>query len=737
VVVAASAARAEDTAPAAPAPAAPAETTQPAPASSRAPEPEDVRIRGKAFRDTGGSGQVLSERQLQRFKHEDPHRVLLQVPGVYIRGEDGFGLRPNIGMRGVNPDRSKKVTLMEDGVLFGPAPYSAPAAYFFPSIARMRNVRVLKGPAAIAYGPQTVGGAIDLLTHEVPASLAAVGDVALGNFGYNKFYGRVGTSDEHIGFLVEGLHLGSTGFKDLDRAGNESPADTGFSRNEWMVKGTYTLDPTARVRHEFSVKGSYSDEVSNETYLGLTDADFRASPYRRYRASELDTMKWHRTGVAVSHKVTFSDAFKITTTAYRHDLSRTWNRLQGMRGANIANVLGDPDSPRNRIFYGVLTGTTDTQSAAETLLIGPNQREFVSQGIQTVAELDARTWEIAHHVQYGLRLHYDDVDRVHSQEGYLVRDRRLVRDGQAREITTNELGYTTAFAMHASDAMRFRSLVVTPGLRVELIRSGLQDRLTGVTTTRALQVALPGVGAYYGVTRDFGVLAGVHRGFSPTPAGDRTAQPESTTNYEAGVRYASRKFRGEVIGYYNDYQNFTSVCTFSTNCSEANIDRQIDGGSARIFGGEVLAETDIPVFRSYSIPLRATYTLTVAEFLQDFTAADPQFGQVKRGDEMPYIPIHQASGNAGFEGKYFGVNVGGTYVGDMRERAGQGAPGPRDLTDAYFLLDASAYVRPMPRLTIYANGRNLLNQDYLVSRQPFAARPGAPLTVQLGARFEY
>ena len=68
------------------------------------------------------------------------------MPGVYSRGEDGFGLRPNIGIRGVSPDRSKKVTLMEDGILFGPAPYSAPAAYFFPLVTRMDGHAGDQGP---------------------------------------------------------------------------------------------------------------------------------------------------------------------------------------------------------------------------------------------------------------------------------------------------------------------------------------------------------------------------------------------------------------------------------------------------------------------------------------------------------------------------------------------------------------------------------------------------------------
>ncbi|WP_394496858.1 TonB-dependent receptor plug domain-containing protein [Shewanella sp. ENK2] len=143
---------------------------------------EQMQIIGRdqSLNKTTGSATLIDELALEQFKFDDINRVLYSVPGVNIREEDGYGLRPNIGFRGATPERSKKINIMEDGVLIGPAPYSAASAYYFPMTSKMTSIEVFKGPAAIKYGPNTVAGSLNMVTRAVPQSSEGLVDVSGG-----------------------------------------------------------------------------------------------------------------------------------------------------------------------------------------------------------------------------------------------------------------------------------------------------------------------------------------------------------------------------------------------------------------------------------------------------------------------------------------------------------------------------------------------------------------------------
>ncbi|MFT3928391.1 MAG: TonB-dependent receptor [Myxococcales bacterium] len=727
----------------------PAATPEPAPAEA-APvpppasnQPLEVTIVGTRLSRTPGSAHVIRDKELQRFEYDDVAQVLSAVPGVYSRTEDGMGLRPNIAIRGVDPDRSKKITLMEDGVLFGPAPYSAPAAYYFPIITRMTGVRVIKGPSAVTSGPQTIAGAVDLQTRAIPTNASGAIDLAAGAYGYGKGHAYFGASNDQFGFLVEGVRLQNNGFKELM---TNPDADTGFTKDEWMAKFSYVVDPRAEVRNEFRLKLGYSDEVSNETYMGLSEQDFKDNPYARYGATANDRMKNHRSSIALTHQVDFKRRMTLTTTAYRNNFTRLWNRVDNIPGANLFDVLDNtasasasPNSPAGMryTYLSVLRGQSTFADAlgdpnARVVSAG-NQRDFVSEGVQSLFRWDTETGKIQHRFEAGMRLHYDRIERHHTAFGSQLYGGEPYPDGQATTVTAFNKAATYALAPHVQYAVTVAGLTVTPGMRTELMRMSFIDRATGNGDKFFNYALLPGVGLYYAITEELGVLAGVYRGFSAaTPDAGKHAKPEFSVNYEGGARYTKGALRAEAIGFYNDYQNISSIGNDGGPSSAQ--DKYFTGGHARIYGVELLVGHDIPV-GNLKLPLTFAYTRTQAQFLETFSSQNPIWGDVEKGDLMPNVPQHLMRASLGVEAKPAGGAVAVSYM----SKTGDGSTGVgsdhRELyTDAQTLVDASAWAKVWGPLQIYGTINNLLNSVYLVSHRPFGARPNAPRWFHIGLK---
>ncbi len=704
-------------------------------ASAPAPANETVVVGERAVdvRRVAGSAQVIGREELERRELNDVHRVLQGVPGVYVREEEGFGNRPNIGLRGVNADRSGKITLMEDGVLLAPAPYSAPQAYFFPAMTRVVALEVFKGPASIRYGPNTVGGAINLRTRDVPIGLQGDADVAAGNYGYGKGHAVASWGDEQFGVLLEGVRWGSTGFKELDTL-----APTGFSRDEVMLKARAATDPRKPLRTGVELKLTWADESSGESYLGLSDADYRANPYKRYAASSLDHFTSSRWQAQLSHVIEAGSNFSLRTTAYRNTFERAWVRFAAFRqGPDPYAVLTYTSNPNEDLYRNLLAGRASSQSLDQSLLVQNNRRTFVSQGVQTTGSWRTTLGPVANELEFGARYHHDSRDLRDVSTGYAMTNGSLVPDGTGTVERPWLNDYARAGSVWVQDSISWGGLLVVPGIRVELIDMFEHILQRDVRFASRSAVPLLGLGAVYGLTNGVSFIAGVHQGFSPVgPGQDPAIKPERAVNSEAGVRYARAGTRAELIGFWSEYENVTGECTNSSGCVGNDLFQQFNGGRARVLGLEALGSRRQKVSGSVTLVGEAAYTLTQAIFLSSFTSADPVWGSVVAGDSIPYVPTHQLSLRLRAERGPFELGVGAVYYGELREIAGSG-PVPDELrVPARWLLDATASWT-FGDAKIYATATNLANRHDLVSRRPFGARPEAPLMVQMGFKYSF
>lgn len=675
-----------------------------------------------------GSAHRIDETTLEAFQYDDINRVLNLVPGVYAREEDGVGLRPNIGLRGGSSDRSQKVTLMEDGVLISPAPYSAPAAYFFPQSTRMIGVEVFKGPSSIQYGPQTIGGAINLVSAPIPNETQAMVELGGGSDGYRHLHARGGTRTDGLGVLAEFVHVGSDGFKTLDGGG-----DTGFEKNEFLIRTAHEFGPGV-----LELRLSYADEVSNETYLGLTEADLRNDPLRRYRASALDRMEWEW----VSSRADWQQPLfggTLDVTGYVQSFDRAWRKFNNFDGANIRDVLASPDSPFNQLFTSILNGA-DTDSLSGTLddiRIGTNDRSFSSSGLQ-----GRLRWEfgadVTHVFDIGARLHSDRIQRLHDEFGYEQLSGEIILNDQPRAIVTDNTGYTLALAVWARDEIDLGRWTLVPGLRLEAISNSLTDRLRLRKQDNDYLIALPGIGAMFEVNDDLDVVLGVHKGFSPAiPSLNEDLDPEESINYELGGRWRSSLGRFELLGFFNDYSNLTAVCTVSSGCSPNDLDTQTNAGEVHTSGIEFGWNHVFQLGSSFNVPAALTYTYTEAEFRESFGSVNPQFDEVEPGFELPYVPPHRANLNIGLDAAKWGIQISVTYTDRMRDEAGSGFFAADEGSDESTIVDLAAYYSISDQWSLSGRADNLSDEVYVVSRRPFGARPGKPRSYQFVVAYQF
>ncbi len=687
--------------------------------------------------DVPGSAHVIDAEVLAEFAQSDILRVLRAVPGVYIQEEDGWGLRPNIGIRGSGLDRSSRVALLEDGILIAPAPYSSPSAYYFPTQRRMNAVEVLKGPSSITVGPRTTGGAVNLVSTPIPTGdFGANADVRFGDFNTMDAHVNAGGSGERFGWMIETVQASSDGFKTIQ---GPVGGDTGYDISDYLAKFRVSSDASASVFQSLQVTAGFTDQTSDETYLGLSDEDFGQTPFDRYASTANDVFDSEHQQFSATYVIDPKNSnWRGEVTAYRNDFQRNWYKLQSAGGVGLSSILEDTTTFATE--FGYLRGETSPDDAMQ---IRANNREYYSQGIQGKVEWDLGFGDTEVNLDVGFRVHEDEEDRFQWQDGYRMEAGRLVLTSNgAPGSQTNRVSTAEANALFVATEIRTGNWILTPGVRyedIELVRNDFStsdpSRGEGPTRVRrnSVSTVIPGMGALYRINDEWRVLAGVHRGFNP-PGPGSSAEEETSTNWEAGVRYDSATVGFEAIGFFNDYDNLVGTVTESTG-GGGDIGDQFDGGQVRVSGLELMGSVS-PRLGSIDVPLSIRYTWTTeAEFREAFESGFDPWGDVQVGDELPYIPEHQFRLQAGLVATKWHVNLSASFVGEMRTRAGQGDLDPADSLDSYTVFDMLGAWNFTPQLSGYVKVDNLFDETYATARRPAGLRPGLPRTAYLGVTF--
>lgn len=682
---------------------------------------EQIKIIGSKadVRNIAGSGAIIDEEQMQIEVSTDINQLMKTIPGIYVREEDGEGLRPNIGIRAATAGRVSKVTLLEDGIMVAPAPYSNPAAYYFPTTLRMSSVEVLKGAPLLAYGPQTTGGVINLVSTPIPENF---GGQVLTQFGENSsrdIHAHVGGTSGQWGFLLETVQRSSDGFKDIDR----SDRDAGFDVEDYVAKLQWTGE-----RQSLLAKVQYSEEISNETYLGLTDTDFNQDQNRRYGLSEIDQMDNSHKGYSLNYTFEANDNLTLNVVGYYNEFARNWFKLDGGNSYVRAANNGDAEA------LAILRGEQDEAG----LQYKNNNRVYESKGIEVNAQFVLGT----HNLEVGVRDHSDEMDRFQPVEIYDQINGSLVYQGEVLPTGgNNRIEGADATSLWITDKWQAtEDLNVHFALRyedVESFRNQYGDvaraQISG-TRSNDSDEWLPGVSLTYDVNSNWQLLAGAHKGFSPLGGGATEFQePETSTNYEAGLRFTQGSFFAEAVGFYSDFSDTTQQCSIANPCDNGAESGSYVLGESVVSGLEFQASNTFETSQ-FSIPVDFTYTYTQGEISKD-NAVTGLFD----GDELNDIPQNTLSLRVALDNNQGWVNyVVAKYIDEMCVSVGCNRDDSAfGKTDSLFVTDFVSRYQMNSNMVVYFKVENLFDQQKIVARSPHGARPNKPQTASLGVEYTF
>lgn len=664
-----------------------------------------------------GSANIITETSLRQDKPITGNEMFRKVTGLNVVDEEGAGLRTNIGIRGLDPDRSRNVLMMEDGVPVALAPYGEPEMYYTPAIDRMKSVEVLKGSGSILYGPQTIGGVINYITNDPPLDPMFSLQLRGGDGGYLNGQALFGTTFDNVGFQIGYLH------KQADKL-----AVTRFDINDLTAKIKFQTGQNSVL----GIKLAYYDENSNSTYVGLTQSMYENGEYFPVIAPN-DELDIRRYSASLTHDYIFSNSAFLRTTVYGYTTTRNWLRQDFSRNptSNGTGVVWGDTSIANGAIY--MRNST-----------GNRNRQFEVAGVEPRVSYNYTLGNLKNELEGGIRFHYERAfeQRVDGQSA----------DAKSGNLREDEIrtGYAESFFAQNRIYLTNRFTVI-PGLRLEnfhyerdIFRINYRD--TSITNDDDLFTPVPGIGFNYNFENDFSLFAGVHRGYAPPRikdaiTNDGTAlnlDAELSWNYEIGFRANLTSFIYiEATGFLMDFSNQVIPVSVSSGGTGTGL---VNGGETKHIGVEGGLRFDFHriVKTNYSVVLSAFSTYVTSKYDNDrFITVQNESVNLK-GNKLPYAPDFTFTGGFEITAPFgLGVNLSATYVGkqftdelNSVEPSASGETGQMpsfitaDITANYFISDINS--------NLFFSVKNLSDERYIASRRPQGIKVGLPQFISAG-----
>ncbi len=690
------------------------------------PQIEIMADKEGVLQRTPGSVTQLNAKEIKLISPVSGNEVFRRSPGVHVVDEEGSGLRTNIGIRGLDPDRSRNVLILEDGIPVALNPYGEPEMYYTPAIDRMERVEIVKGSGQILFGPQTIGGVINYITADPSLSPTTNVQLRAGQGGYFVAQLNHGQTNGNTGIVVNYLH------KQADQLGH-----AGFVINDFSTKLKIRLSGKSTL----GIKLGLYDESSNATYLGLTQGMYDQGDDDFVLMAPDDRLTVRRYSASVTHLYQFNTRFSVKTTAFGYTTTRDWQR-QDFSVNSTSNTL-----PAN--FSGQLWGDTSIAGGAVFMrnTTTHRNRQFEVGGVESRVHYSYTALGLKNELDGGVRFQYE---RAYEQ---LLQGKKP--DARSGDLLEDEIRNGLAASVFVQNGIDLtRKLRLTAGIRYENFqyeRDIQRRRFSGVVTDTALLAGsnvkqwIPGIGLNYNLNATTTFFGGIHRGFAPPRVkdaidGNGGVQPldaELSWNFELGTRIQPHPAFGlEVTAFRLDFSNQIIPVSQSSGGAGAGL---INGGRTLHQGIELGTQLDFGKLlqQNFGLQLALNATYIDARFSADRFVTQGSDTLNISGNRTPYAPELLLNASLTFEAKNgLAIRIMANHVGEqfggITNLEVPTANGQDGKIAAYTVLDASLVYPVKKWINLHVSVKNLTNERYIVSRRPQGIRVGLPTFVSAG-----
>ena len=409
--------------------------------------------------------------------------VFARVPGITSWELDGSGTQTSVGVRGLSPHRSWEFNVNQNGYNVNNDLYGYPEAMYNPPMEAIQEIQIIRGSAALQYGPQ-FGGMLNYVIRK-PDPTKVLGfetQQTFGSFSTFNSYNAIGGAKGKFTYSAYFNYRSSDGWR------------TNSSYNFLNAYGSVHYRPSEKV----DIGVEYSRENYVQKFAGaLTDSMFAANPRQCTRSRNY-----------------FNPIINVVSLLFDYSINS-----KTQLSVKAYSLLGE----RNMVI-----ANSNLATNADTIIkaLGSYSPRQINRDYYKSYTVDARLirkYNLFSHesaLSGGLKYANISTDRKQNGVGTTGTDFDLTLKG---DYGINLLFRTVNYGAFLENLFRITNkLSVTPGIRYDYLNSTMNGtehqvyndyRPVSLSTSR--NILLGGIGAQYKITENIDIYGNYSQAYRP------------------------------------------------------------------------------------------------------------------------------------------------------------------------------------------------------------------------------